>query len=96
MLDRVLETQRFPEVLVQVIGSGGKLAVSMTLHGITRPLEVPVRVDKDDRQIRASGRLAFDQSDFGITPFSILGGAIHVQDRLELQFTIRALREPAP
>lgn len=92
MLDRVLEAQRFPHLLIRVDGAGGKLAVSMTLHGVTRTLEVPARVEKDDRQIKASGRLAFAQSDFGIIPFSILGGALRVEDRLELQFTISANR----
>ena len=30
--------------------------------------------------------------DFGIEPFSVLGGALAVQDRIELSFTIRAAR----
>ena len=38
----------------------------------------------------ASGNLALDQTDFGITPLSILAGAIQVQDRVDVRFTIRA------
>jgi hypothetical protein len=39
-----------------------------------------------------SGKLAFNQSDFGITPYSLLGGAIAVKDGLELRFRVRAKR----
>jgi hypothetical protein len=34
--------------------------------------------------------MSFNQSDFGITPLSILGGAIRVQDSVDLRFNILA------
>jgi len=37
-----------------------------------------------------TGMLGLNQSDFGIVPFSILGGAIQVQDRISLRFRIHA------
>ena len=40
----------------------------------------------------ATGSLAIDQSQFGIVPFSILGGAIAVQDRVNITFQIVASR----
>ncbi|MOA36179.1 hypothetical protein D3C78_1576880 [compost metagenome] len=46
--------------------------------------------------LRVQGQLAFDQSSFGITPFSILGGALQVQDRVELRFDVHAARGPVP
>jgi hypothetical protein len=36
----------------------------------------------------------FNQSDFGIVPVSVLGGAMQVQDRLDLQFRILAKAPP--
>ena len=39
-----------------------------------------------------SGQLSFDQTEFGITPYSVLGGAIAVQNRVELRFHIVAVR----
>jgi hypothetical protein len=92
MLNRVLEAEKFPHALVRIgrADTEGKLTVSLTLHGITRELEVPARLSTDGDRVSMQGRLAFNQTDFSITPFSILGGAIQVQDRLELQFDIQA------
>ena len=92
MLERVLETKKYPNALVRVDEVAGRLAVSITLHGVTRKLEVPASIEKNDRQIGVSGRLALKQSDFGITPYSILGGAIAVRDQLELRFDVHADR----
>jgi len=96
MLEKVLESGKFPHALIRVdrAGARDRLAISITLHGVTRTLEVPVQIDMEDRQASVTGRLEFNQTEFGITPFSILGGAIQVQDRLNLQFTIRAQRAP--
>ena len=38
------------------------------------------------------GRLSFDQTDFGITPYSLLGGAIAVKNGVDLRFRIQARR----
>jgi polyisoprenoid-binding protein YceI len=69
--------------------------VTLTLHGATRTLEVPIRLEQRPREVAVSGRLALNQTDFGIVPFSILGGAITVQDRVDVRFAITA-REVAP
>jgi hypothetical protein len=37
-----------------------------------------------------SGTMHFNQSDFGIVPYSVLNGALRVQDRLDLRFRIDA------
>jgi hypothetical protein len=41
----------------------------------------------------ARGALQLRQSDFGITPFSVAGGAIQVADVLEVSFVIAAVRQ---
>jgi hypothetical protein len=98
MLDKVLETQRFPFALVRVsvpekMPAGGRLAVVITLHGVTRTLEVPAQVDVARDGMSVAGSMAFNQSDFGIVPFSILGGAIQVLDKISLRFRIEARRD---
>jgi hypothetical protein len=96
MLDRVLETAKFPYALIRIDrpAPGEALGITMTLHGMTRVLQVPASVRIGDAQLDIAGRLELNQTDFGMTPFSILGGAIAVQDRLGLSFRIRARREP--
>lgn len=95
MLGKVLEAEKFPFALVRVSGVDARqgevtLSVAITLHGSTRTLQVPARIGADAGEIRVTGRFSFDQTDFGITPYSLLGGAIAVQNRVDLRFRIIA------
>lgn len=95
MLERVLEAGRFPFVLLRVRSAdaaAGRIAAAITLHGVTRDVEIPARIETSADEIAASGRFELRQTDFDIVPLSILGGAIQVQDRMELRFSIRARR----
>ena len=95
MLEKVLEADKFPFALIRVSGAKAKdkkttLAVAITLHGSTHTLQVPAEIEADAEKMSVTGRLSFDQSDFGITPYSLLGGAIAVQNRVDLRFRIIA------
>ena len=96
MLDKVLEAQRFPFAIIRVSGlekipTGMRLlTVAITLHGVTRTFAVAAQIETGGGELSVTGLLEFNQSDFGIVPFSILGGAMQVQDRLSLRFRIRA------
>ena len=95
MLTRVLEAERFPQVLLHVeplAGSSGVLRLSITLHGVTRSFDVPTVVERSESALTASGTLQLRQTDFGIVPMSLLGGAIAVRDDLALRFRIAARR----
>lgn len=93
MREKVLESQRFPFALIHITRADAEqstLRLSLTLHGTTREWEIPVQMDLLPEKIVVSGHMAFNQTDFGIVPFSILGGALQVQDRLDLHFRILA------
>ncbi len=92
MLDKVLDVQHFPFALIHVSGAatGVRLTVAITLRGVTRQFEVQSQLDSGRGEMNVSGALEFKQSDFGIVPFSILGGAISVQDGMSLRFSIHA------
>ena len=97
MLNHVLEAEQFPYAVIAVKDADAKdknatLAVTIILHGQTRSFAVPSQIEADGGTITVSGKLAFNQTDFGITPYSLLGGAIAVKDGLELHFRIRANR----
>ncbi|VTU19421.1 hypothetical protein H6CHR_01179 [Variovorax sp. PBL-H6] len=97
MLDKVLEVQRFPFALIRVSGpaamtAGAQLGIEVTLHGTSRRFDLPVRIGMANGELNVAGTLEFDQSEFGIVPFSVLGGAIQVQDRLSLRFSVQARR----
>lgn len=97
MLTKVLDAARYPlvEVRVRRTDTPGLLRADITLHGTTRPYAVPVTVAPDAQGLVARGTLALKQTDFGITPFSVLGGALAVQDALEIRFVLPA-RPAAP
>ena len=99
MLVRVLDAERYPWVRVEARRTGDKQVfdADITVHGVTRTVQLPVRVEQaaDGRRLQASGSLLLKQSDFGIVPFAILGGAMAVQDQMELAFRITARPEPS-
>jgi polyisoprenoid-binding protein YceI len=68
--------------------------VSITLHGVTRSMPIPLAVDAEPGEWIVSGAFRLNQTDFGIVPLSLLGGAIEVQDAIDLRFRIRAVRMP--
>jgi polyisoprenoid-binding protein YceI len=99
MLNHVLEAEKFPYAVIAVKDADAKqrqatIAVAITLHGTTRSFRVPAEIEADDKAIAVSGKLDFKQTDFGITPYALLGGAIAVKDGLALRFSIRAKRMP--
>jgi len=96
MLDGVLDAREYPFAVIRVTGAAeasgtANLRVAIVLRGVEKEMQVPAKIESGPGEIVASGRFALNQTDFGLVPFSILGGAIQVQDRLELRFHIRAL-----
>lgn len=97
MREKVLETERWPEVRVAIgiIGqteTTARCEVTLQVKDRQHTLPVDVSLDYDDSDFRASGQFDLLQSDLGIEPFSVLGGMMSVRDRLEISFRIRATR----
>ena len=97
MMGRVLEVDRYPHALIAIreLGSGihsMRLRIAITLHGITRVVESSAEYQRSDDALSVSGAIQMDQSEFGIVPLSVLGGAIAVQDRIDMSYRIRADR----
>jgi len=100
MLDKVLRVTEFPHALVQVRDVDAKApssgTVSITLLGTTRTSTIPLSLTMTRDSIRATGTMELKQSDFGIVPFSLFGGALQVKDEFELRFDVRARAQPSP
>jgi hypothetical protein len=94
MLGPVLHADEHPFATISIsqTEAHGELDVAITLNGIEHASQVRASIETQDDEFAVSGRLSLDQSDFGIAPLSILGGAIQVQDRVAIRFTIRARR----
>lgn len=98
MLRYVLDAGRFPYLLLhaQPIAREAHralLAADITLHGQTRRLRLEVGLERPDAgSLEVVGEFALVQSDFGIAPFSALGGALRVADRVDVSFRLYATR----
>ena len=103
MNQSVIETAKYPSITfeargasVEKLGEGryrANLSGSLTLHGITRPVVIPVLMTQMGDMLRAGGEFSLSQTDFGITLVSVAGGTLKVKDELKLAFDIVA-RKP--
>lgn len=94
---KVLDAQRYPEIRfhgesASARGEGdglqGVLHGALSLHGTTRPIDVPFHARADAPGYRVSGSVRFRQTDFGITPISKAGGTIGVDDEIQVDFEL--------
>jgi polyisoprenoid-binding protein YceI len=91
----VLDLEHFPTITLRSTASSGvwpqpNVRVAVTLKGVQREQEIAVVVERDADSLLARGELRLNQTDFGITPFSVAGGALRVADTLEIRFELAA------
>ena len=99
---KVLDAARFPAIAFASTAVAGtrsgpgayRLTVrgSLTLHGVTRPVTLPLAVEAGADGLKATGRMAVRQSDYGIDPVSV-AGVVKVKDELAIEYTIVARPE---
>jgi polyisoprenoid-binding protein YceI len=91
----VLDSEHFPLITLRSSAASGVwpqplVRITVTLKGVEREQEVPVIVERNATGVIARGELRLNQTDFGMAPFSVAGGAIQVADTLEIRFEIAA------
>ena len=89
------QADRYPWVSIhslQISGEAPRFAakVSIQMHGQARELWVPLSVEGLPEQLSVSGSLVLRQSDFGVRPYSVMGGLLAVQDEVVIDFRLRA------
>lgn len=103
MNEQVLESSRYPDIVyeaptVTITRLGGALYSAtlngtLSFHGVTRDQIVAARIAVFDEMIRASGEFSLNQSDYGIKPVSVAGGALKVKDELKFSFEMIARKQ---
>lgn len=88
---RGLDAERFPELRLRSLAMHGDWPIlvadtAITLHGVTRQQPVMIELRRLADRIEASGTLVIQQTDFGVEPFSVLGGVLAVQDPVAVRF----------
>ena len=96
MLGReVLNSANYPEIVVSSVGPLAETApptlrVRFVVRGAELEREVPVTARIDAESVSVQGTFKVLQSELGIKPFSIAGGAIAVADEIEVHYEIVA------
>ena len=66
---------------------------TLSFHGVTRNQSISARIAVFDEMLRASGEFTLNQSDYGIKPISVAGGALKVKDELKFSFEMVARKQ---
>lgn len=93
----VLDAEHYPEIVVRAEGATGTwqqavVHAKVRVKDVPRDLDVPVTLAVTETSVGAEGAFEIRQTDFGITPFSVAGGAVQVADPVAIRFAIRATR----
>ncbi len=91
----LLDAAEFPAITVSSLSVAGtktdlKATLMVRVAGRESRLDVPFTLAADSRRLSATGSLELRQSDIGLTPYSLMLGALQVQDMVRLKFKIEA------
>jgi polyisoprenoid-binding protein YceI len=103
MTEQVLEVPKFPEILYEASAVSiqrldntlfaATLNGNLSFHGVTNAQQVSARIAVLGEMLRASGEFTLRQSDYGIKPISVAGGALKVKDELKFSFEMVARKQ---
>jgi polyisoprenoid-binding protein YceI len=92
---QVLDVDRYPQIDFRSTAArqtgAGSWAVTgeLTLHGQTRL----ITLEAHERDGHYSGTARLKQSEFGIKPIKIAGGAVKVKDEVRIEFGVTLTQE---
>ena len=98
----VLDADEYPEVTVRSVAGSARqgaapggvwnATVTISIAGHESDVDVPLTLASDPDRLSASGSMELRQSALGLKPFSLMLGALQVQDALTIKFRIVAQR----
>ena len=93
----VLEPAKYPEIIFQSTDVSGKvngnqyelkIVGNLTLHGVTRRIEIPAMVTLSGNDLWSVGEFTIDRGDFGVKATSAFHGLVRVRDKIRFAFDI--------
>lgn len=101
--DKLIEVGRFPTITLKAreftpaggangARGEGVLSGSLTLHGVERPVRIPLRYSVDNGVLHATARFSIKLTDFSLPPPRMLGLA--VRDEVVVEAQLVAAGEP--
>jgi polyisoprenoid-binding protein YceI len=96
--DIVLEPAKYPDIVFKSTNVTGqstgsnqydlRIGGNLTLHGVTRPITIPVKVTVTGDELRAQGEFSIDRGDFKVKATSAFHGLVRVSDKVKFEFDI--------
>jgi hypothetical protein len=97
----LLNADDFPVIAVRSVAEPGARAassagaltatVAISVAGNETTVDVPLTLHVDSRRLSATGSLELRQTALGLTPFSLMLGALQVQDAMTIKFEFVAV-----
>jgi polyisoprenoid-binding protein YceI len=94
----VLQPDHYPDITFRSTSVSGKsvganqydlkITGDLTLHGVTRPINIPTHVTITGNDLRAQGEFGVDRDDFKVKATSAAHGLVRVRNRIKFTFDI--------
>lgn len=96
--EKVLDAARYPTIEIASVAMTGPawgidITVRIRLHGVERELIVPTAIEYNGDKLAATAFFSIKQTDFGIAPMQVLGGAVQVADTIRIRMRIVAAKK---
>ncbi|MGE0582193.1 MAG: YceI family protein [Steroidobacteraceae bacterium] len=98
--EALLDAGRFPQIVAHAVAlTGGprrfEARVELEVRGERHVIEAPVQVDRHGAdRLRVTARFPVTQGALGLAPYSVMLGALRVEDRLDVEVDLSARRVP--
>jgi polyisoprenoid-binding protein YceI len=97
--EAMLDGARYPEIVLRsrrldTTGEGLLAQVSVSVRDQVHTVAVPLRYELRADELLVRGEVRLKQTDIGLTPFSLLGGALRVEDEMTVKFSVLARAAP--
>jgi YceI-like domain len=96
--EALLDGEHYPGVELSSTSIAGtreamQATVRVKLRDQEHDIQVPVAVKYEGDHLTATGEFSVKQSELGLKPFSVLGGALQVQDQMKVKFSVVAAKK---
>jgi len=96
--EKVLDAAHYPQIEIRSMRLVGPtwapdVTMRIRLRGVERDLTVPVAIERADDRITVTAVFTISQTEFGITPLSVLGGGLQVADAVRVRMRLVARKE---
>ncbi len=88
-----MQADQFPLVRIHSLAIAGEppqfaAKVLIGMHGMEREMWIPLSVEGLPDRISVTGSFVLRQTDFGVRPYSVLGGMLAIQDEVVVEFKL--------